>query len=815
MKIIKFNGACTGSHQGIRSVLNILRQKYAANEKFAIVLSAMGGVTDALNEMAENASVGKEFKSDLADIEQVHFEAIKEFIEIKGQNPVLTQIKLYINEIEDLLQGVCSLRELSKQSKDLILSYGERCSTFLTAQICKQYFPESEYVDGSALIKTDSNFGNAKVDYRTSETLIRKFAEAHAGKVLFVTGFIASNPEGRITTLGRGGADYTAALWGASLRADAIELWSDADGIFTADTRTVKKAFPLPELSYTEAMELSFFGTNIIFPPALIPAFKAEIPLVLKNVFNTSSRGTRIQKNITDHLYPIRGISSIENISLININGSGMFGKIGFSGRLFTLLAEKLINVILITQSSSEHSITFAVEPKNVEAARRAIETEFAYELENHKLNPPVIEDHLSVLAIVGENMKQTPGLSGKLFQALGRNGINVHAIAQGSSEYNITVIIKRKNIGKALNAVHDTFFKELTKTLHVFVLGTGNIGATLLEQIREQNAFLKANNGLEVKIIGISNSRKMIIDENGINLDDWQKILEQGEVADLDSYVNTIKALNLSNSIFIDNTANLAPTRYYRELFEANIAVVTCNKIANSSSYPEYKLLRDTSRRRGIDFFYETSVGAGLPIIRTLKDLMNSGDRILKIEAILSGTISYIFNTFRGEASFHDVVRKAQELKYTEPDPRDDLNGKDFLRKILILSREAGYAIEESDVDLMPILPESCMNADSVDDFYEELKKENVYFTALKKQAEEENKVLRYIGKLENGKATISLELVDSSHPFYNLSDSDNIISFTTERYKYNPLVVKGPGAGSAVTAAGVFADMINVGIN
>ncbi len=813
MKIVKFGGTSVGSSQSIRCILDILQQKYSSGEKFIVVSSAMSGITNLLTDLSQTASTGNDFKSGLTEIEQRHFSVIKEMIEVKNQNPVLTQIKLYINEIEDLLQGVYSLKELSTQSKDFILSYGEKCSTFLLSQIAKQYFPESIFVDASTLVKTDSNFGNARVDIPKTEKLIQDFVNNHKDNVLFITGFIASNENNRITTLGRGGSDYTAALIGAAVNAEEIELWSDVDGMLTADPRVVKKAFSLPELSYTEAMELSYFGAKVIYPPAMIPAFQKKIPILLRNTFNPDFKGTKIQENTDKNSYPIRGISSISEISLVNITGSGMIGKIGFSGKLFSLLAREQINVILITQSSSEHSITFAIEPKDVTKARAVFNAEFELELETNKLNPPTIEEHLAVLAIVGENMKQTPGISGKLFHALGRNGINVHAIAQGSSEYNISVIIKRKNIGKALNAIHDSFFVQLTKTLHAFCVGTGNIGSTLFRQIQKQSNFLRENNDIEVKIAGITNSRKMVINEDGIDLDNWKEILDNGEKSDLEQFVQNIKLMNLSNCVFIDNTASPLTGKYYQGLFESNISVVTCNKIANSSSYQDYKILKDTARRRGVDFFYETNVGAGLPIIRTLKDLMTSGDRIIKIEAILSGTISYIFNNFKGDISFYDVVKKAQELGYTEPDPRDDLSGKDFMRKVMILARDAGYTTEEKDVELGAILPESCMKAPSVDAFYEELKKSDSHFNEIKEKAEREHKVIRYIGKLEDGKASVSLELVDNSHPFYNLSGSDNIISFTTERYKYNPLVVKGPGAGAEVTAAGVFADLINVG--
>jgi len=483
---------------------------------------------------------------------------------------------------------------------------------------------------------------------------------------------------------------------------------------------------------------------------------------------------------------------------------------------LFSLLAREQINIILITQSSSEHSITFAINPGDTAKAQRVIEQEFELELLANKLDQPDIEQKLSILAIVGENMKQTPGISGKLFHALGRNGVNVRAIAQGSSEYNISVIISQSDLAKALNAVHDAFFVQLNKTLHAFCLGTGNIGTTLFRQLNEHSEFLQQNNGIQVKIAGISNTRKMVFNADGFPLDKWQDELQQSnEKADLAEFVKRMKEMNLPNCVFIDNTASPTPIEFYEDIFKSNISVVTCNKIGNSADYKQYKTFRDAARQHGVDFFYETNVGAGLPIIRTLKDLMSSGDRVKKIEAILSGTISFIFNNFKGGANFHDVVKLAQEKGYTEPDPRDDLRGTDFMRKILILARDAGYKMEAADVKIESILPKSCIDAQTVDDFYTALKNEDAFFTKLKEQAAAEKKVLRYIGKLEDGKASITLQMVDENHPFYMMSGSDNIIAFTTDRYKDMPLVVKGPGAGAEVTAAGVFADLINVGAN
>ncbi len=814
MKVFKFGGTSVGSVDGINNMLDIVRAEIQQGEHPVVIISAMSGVTNMLAAMAEQAAEGHEFQADLQEIQEMHNGVVRAMLPIQQQGLVFSQLQTYFEELGKLLLAVQSLKECTSKTHDLVISYGERCATFMVSKIAAQYFPEAVFVDATHLIKTDSNFGQARVDTRLTENLVNAFYNSQQGSLLFITGFIASDSFGQTTTLGRGGSDYTAAIVGSALNCSEIQIWTGVNGMMTADPKMVQKAFSLPELTYNEAMEMTFFGAKVVYPPTMVPVFLKKIPIIIKNIHDPAFTGTKICDSCQPSNLPIRGISSIHAISIVNLQGSGMIGKAGFSGRLFSMLAREQINVILITQSSSEHSITFAIDPKEAGKAQRLIEQEFELELQAKKLEVPEVESDLSILAIVGENMKKAPGISGKLFHALGRNGINIRAIAQGSSEHNISVVISQQDLAKALNAVHDAFFTELKKTLNVFCLGTGNIGKTLFRQLNENADFLQKHNGIQVKVIGISNTRKMLFAEEGIALDAWQEKLEEaGEQAALDGFISRMQEMNLPNCVFVDNTASPNPVTFYEDILSSSISVVTSNKIGNSSTYSQYRAFKDAARSHGVDFYYETNVGAGLPIVRTLKDLMMSGDRVLSIEAVLSGTISFIFNYFKGDTSFHDVVKLAQEKGYTEPDPRDDLNGTDFMRKMLILARDAGHVLEAQDVQIENILPASCLSARSVDEFYEELKAADAYFNDLKQQAEASGKALRYIGKLEGGNVNITLQMVDESHPFFVLSGSDNIISFTTERYKERPLVVKGPGAGAEVTAAGVFADIINLG--
>lgn len=804
-----------GSAESIRTLMDIVCRMAGEGEQIALVTSAMAGVTNALLDMALLAESGSDPAEMLREVEQKHLSMVRALIEVKKQHPVVMQLKLFFNELEELLQGVKAVRELSPKTQDAILSYGELCSTFLISRALRQCHPDVEFADTRELIKTDSSFGNAKVDFEITGRLLQEYHRKRRGAITCFTGFIAANEKNQTTTLGRGGSDYTAAIIGAAMDGEEIQIWTDVDGFMTADPRMVKKAFTLPEISYTEAMELSYFGARVIYPPTMIPAFAKRIPILIRNTFNPAFPGTVIKERVNRNGTLIRGISSINEVALINLQGSGMVGKTGFSGRLFSLLARENINIILITQASSEHSISFAVSPKDAVMARRLIETEFELELGSGKIEAPEVEDGLSVLAIVGENMKHTHGISGRLFSALGRNGVNVAAIAQGSSEYNISVVIRKKDLSKALNAVHDAFFMARTRTLNVFYLGVGNIGKTLLAQVQAHEDFLLENNSLRISVVAITNTKKMLFREEGIPLQEWGELFRTESVAaNLGDFINRVKAMNLPNSVFIDNSASAEVVKYYESIFQSNISIVTCNKLGNSGPYAQYRTFREAVKKYGVDFFYETNVGAGLPVIKTLHDLLVSGDRILKIEAILSGTISYIFNEFRGKRKFHEVVKEAQDKGFTEPDPRDDLSGLDFKRKMLILARDSGYPVEMEEVEIEQILPESCLLAPSIAAFYGELEKNDDHFGQLKKQAEQEGKLLRYIGKLEDGKVSISLTAIDSSHPFYSLSGSDNIIAFTTTRYNSNcPLVVKGPGAGAEVTAAGVFADLVKVG--
>jgi len=671
----------------------------------------------------------------------------------------------------------------------------------------------TRYLDARKIVKTDDHFGAALVDFSATYQKINEYYKENI-EIQVVTGFIASTKGGLTTTLGRGGSDYTAALLAAGLNAELIEIWTDVDGVLTADPRIVSKAFTIPTMTYAEAMEMSHFGAKVIYPPTIQPALVKEIPIVIKNTFNPKFAGTLISTQADPNGHAVKGISSINDVALLTLQGSGLFGVPGIAARLFTSLANANINIILITQGSSEHSISFAIKPEMAQKAKKQVEKAFANEIETGIVEPVKVELDLSIVAAIGENMRYSPGISGRLFRALGKNGINVVAIAQGSSELNISVVINKSDESKTLNALHEAFFLSDTKELHLFIVGTGLIGSTLLDQIKQQAAYLRERRALEVKVVGLSNSRKMIFDEEGIDLTDWEKhLFDNGKTASMSAFIENMKSLNLSNTIFVDNTADEKVAAFYESILNASISISTPNKIATSSAYLQYQRLKTIAAKRGVQFMYETNVGAGLPVISTLNDLITSGDRILKIEGVLSGSLSFIFNSYKEGTKFSDIVKEAKERGYTEPDPRVDLNGIDVRRKLIILARETGLPLEEKDVEVSNILPEACQQAETIEAFFAALEAADEEFEQMRKNAAAEQKMLRMIAKLDGGKATIALEKVATSSPFYFLSGSDNMIVFTTDRYRERPLVVRGPGAGAEVTAAGVFAEILTIG--
>jgi len=815
MKVLKFGGTSCGTVESIKRVIAILQDNIERDEKIAVVYSAMGGITNQLIEIGRMAAHGHaEYLTLLKAVEDRHFVAVRGLIDVKNQSSSIAKVRGLINELEDLLKGISLIRELSTRTTDLMMSFGERLSTTLIAEALKARGIDAEYCDARTLVRTNATYGFAEVDFAiTNQNIQTHFAQTTA--LQCITGFIGATAEGVTTTLGRGGSDYTGSLFGAALNASVIEVWTDVDGMMTADPRKVPTAFTIPTITYAEAMELSHFGAKVIYPPSLQPAFAKNIPLKIRNTFNTDFEGTVVSRTAEETPYAITGISSIDDIALMNVQGSGLIGVAGVSARLFSALSRHKISVILISQASSEHSICFAIDPKNADRAKEVLEQTFAPEIAIGDIDRDGIQvaKNLSIIAVVGEGMRRSTGVSGKLFTSLGKNGINVVATAQGSSELNISVVIGKNDLSKALNAIHGVFFQSEVRSLNLFLVGTGLIGGAFLKQLAAQSDYLRREKLLKINVVGLARSKKMLLNASGIDLQNWQNLLnEEGKTTSLPAYVQRIKDFNLPNSVFVDCTSDKDIIAYYQPLLDASVSVVTPNKVANSGSYAEYRRLQQTALRKGVKFLYETNVGAGLPIINTIQGLMASGDKFLKIEAILSGTLSFIFNNFKPGTRFVDVVRQAKEKGFTEPDPRDDLSGMDVARKILILARETGVPLEPSDIVIDPILPESCLKAKSVADFFVELENAEDYFTALLNEATAQGGVLRYIATLDHGKASLQLRTVDGDHPFYSLSGADNIVSFTTERYNSRPLVIKGPGAGAEVTASGVFADIMSI---
>ncbi len=814
MKVLKFGGSSVAKPERIKSIIEILKTYQAKGEKFTIVCSAFSGVTDSLIEMSTKAACADDSYVELFEAFSArHIQAAKDLLKTTTEKEVLKGLEKNHKTLKDILHGIFLVREASPRTMDYVLSFGERNSNYIIANALTLNGLPADYLDAREIIVTDKNFGAAKVDLSVTYENIKAHYEK-VSNIQVATGFVAAAKGGLTTTLGRGGSDYTAALLAAGLQAEAIEIWTDVDGVLTTDPRKVKKAFTIPTMTYGEAMEMSHFGAKVIYPPTIQPAFTKNIPIYIKNTFNPSFGGTYISNEKDENGPAVKGISSIGNISLLTLSGSGMFGVPGTAGRLFNALAIANVNIILITQGSSEYSISFAVQPKDAKKAKKEVEKEFQHEMRSNLVNPIKVEDDLAVVAIIGENMRYQPGISGRLFRSLGKNGINAIAIAQGSSELNISVVINKEDEAKALNALHASFFLSDTKEIHLFMIGVGLIGSTLIKQIKEQAAYLKEKQSLEIKVIGLSNSKKMLFNPEGIDLDNWKdSLLASEQKTSFAGFIKKMKDLNLSNTIFIDNTANKEIDKYYEGILDSSISISTPNKIATSSSYAQYQTLKQTAEKRGVQFAYETNVGAGLPVISTLNDLINSGDRIIKIEGVLSGSLSFIFNSFKEGTKFSKIVKEAKERGYTEPDPREDLSGLDVRRKLIILSRETGLAMEPEHVNIQNILPQACNDAATVAELMVEIEKADDYFEAMRKEAADKGGVLRMIAKLEDGKASIALESVGPDHPFYALSGSDNMIVFTTERYRERPLVVTGPGAGAEVTAAGVFAEIIKIG--
>lgn len=816
MKVLKFGGSSVGSIENIHRIINIVRAEKAQDKEVVLVCSAFNKVTDQLinaGKLAEKKDNNTylEIFQNFKDRHQKTIENIIEDTAIKKE--MMDEFFESMDRVEDILKGVHLLGELSDKTLAQLVSYGERFSCFIVAGALRNAGLNGIYVNAAQLVRTDSNYLSAKVNFEKTNKNIADFFEAVHG-VAVVTGFIGTDEHGNVTTLGRGGSDYTAAIFAAALKASAIEIWTDVDGVLTADPRRVEQAFTIPTLSYKEAMELSHFGAKVIYPPSIQPAYIKNIPLIIKNTFNPEHPGTYISKDSGKSANIIKGISSLSDIALLRMEGTGMVGVVGIASRLFATLSRAGINIIFLTQGSSEHSICFGILPGEIKKAQKSVEEEFRYEIQNRQILPLVIETNNSIIAVIGENMTNSPGVSAKMFKALGKNGINVKAIAQGSSELNITAVIEQVNEAKALNALHEIFFENDVHSVNVFLVGpTGLIGKTLLKQIKNQFDFLQNEKSMQINVTGITNSKKMLIDSNGIDLSDWENELnENGTEANLEAFTRKMVEMNFANTVFVDCSASKHVVEFYEKLLKKSISIVTPNKIANTLSQDKYNQLRKLAKQSNARFMYETNVGAGLPVIGVLQSLLNSGDKILKIEAVLSGTLSYIFNTYKGDLKFSDVVLDAKEKGFTEPDPRDDLSGLDVARKALILSRDSGGIMELSDIAVENLVPASMRDID-VKTFLQKLPELDAMYESVKQEAESKGNVLRYMAVIENGQVQIALKQVDAQHPFYNLSGSDNMIVFTTERYKNNPLVIKGPGAGAEVTAAGVFAEIISIG--
>ena len=809
MKVLKFGGSSVGSVETIEKVVAIIRDAVERDD-CVVVLSAMEGTTDALIEAGCSAERGDDgYIEIISNIGDRHIQTIRKLFDDDSNLPVMDFVETTIKELENLCEGVRLVRELSPKTLDLILSFGELVASRIVSVKLAADGLENGWKDSRLLIRTDSNHGFASVDFAETNKRIKALFEQVIGKLHVFPGFISSDSDGHTTTLGRGGSDYTGAIIAAAVDAEVLEIWTDVSGMMTADPRFVRNVRQISHITYREAMELSHFGAKVIYPPTIQPVMAKGIPILVKNTFEPEHPGTLIEAESTAEKEMIRGITSIDLVTVLSLEGSGMVGIPGFSKRLFDALSRASINVILITQSSSEHSICVAIDEKHAEMAKLAVDREFEYEINVGKIEPLKVESGFSILALVGDNMKAHTGVSGKMFTTLGHNGINIHAIAQGSSERNISAIISSKDVRKAVNTLHEEFFSDGNKQINLYISGVGKGGGKLIDQIRSQHQHLLDDMRLNLRVVGVANSRQAILANEGVDLTNYKDELVTADEMNIAAFTDSIIEQNLRNSIFVDITASPSVVETYPKLLAKAVSVIACNKIAASSEYEKYSHLRDLAREFSANFFFETNVGAGLPVIHTLNDLLRSGDKVNRIEAVLSGTLNFVFNNYDGSRPFAEVVHLAQTEGYTEPDPRLDLNGTDVARKILILAREAGHRIEMNDIENTGFLPESCL-AGSVDDFYAEMTRHEEHFRELLDNAGDRGLTLKYIASFDNGKAAVGLQSIGPDHNFANLSGKDNAVLFYTDRYSEQPLVIKGAGAGADVTAAGVFADII-----
>ncbi len=811
MKVLKFGGTSVANAENIAFVKDIISNNTTTS---IVVVSAFGGVTDVLLETAAlAANQDATYKAKLKALEDRHLTTVKELIPIQAQSAVLSKVKSELNTLEALLEGAFLIGEITPQLSDKIVSFGELLSSFIICEYFKQQGLHAKHVDSREFIKTNDVNGKATVNFDITNANCQQLISENSHDILVAPGFIASSEKGNPTTLGRGGSDYTAAIFAAAVNAEVLEIWTDVSGMYTANPKLVKQAKAIPHISYQEAMELSHFGAKVLYPPTIQPVLAKGISIVIKNTFKPDDAGTLITKGNTSQDKTVRGISHIPNMALLSLEGPGMVGIPGISKRFFEVLSQSEISVVLITQASSEHSICVGISDDDIEKAVQIVNEAFEYEIERGKIKPVIAEKDLAIIALVGDLMKSHQGLSGKMFSTLGKNNVNIRVIAQGASERNISAVIKQDDVKKALNALHEEFFEENIKQLNLFVMGVGNVGSKFLNQVGQQKKFLKENLKLSIRVIGISNSRTMVFEEGGISLNKWEEKLKSGEKADKKKFLETVNKLNYRNSIFVDNTASAEVSQTYNSYLGNSISVVTCNKIACSSAYSNYQELKALARTYNAPFLFETNVGAGLPIIDTLKHLIASGDKILKIQAVLSGSLNFVFNNFDDKTTFHDVVKQAQEEGYTEPDPKIDLSGVDVMRKILILARESGNVLEIDDIVNKSFLPQESLATTNNADFFASLKKYEEDFQKLYSNAVEANSKLKYVAQFEEGKASVGLQEIPKGHDFYNLEGSDNIVLFYTERYPNQPMIIKGAGAGADVTASGIFADIIRIG--